>query len=324
MASKGRVINAFNNQPSDHILVCFWFHLVDRSAFNGGEKVISTNIAGHKKYIHQIHPDFVKIMSDGFHHHPAIFSGVKTVDDLKKIKNLDKNNKWITSQVEIAKSVVEIDKNLSFFYNIFSPATHLRYVVGGADNLVNFLNENPTAVTDCLHVIAQDLAVLCTEVLTHSGVDGIYYSVSNPNNDRLNDSTYKSYIEPSDLYVLNVINGIKDFNILHVCGHGGRKNSLPTFAHYHSKAVNWGWHENVNLAEGKKIFGGRCVIGGFSNSNAPNTLLHDGKKEDIEAEVEKIVKEAGRVGVVIGADCALHFGVDVERLKWVRDKAYSL
>lgn len=317
------VVNAFNNQPTDHILVSFWFHYVDKPLFNSGRKIIPSNVEGHKVFIQQIRPDFVKIMSDGFHHHPALFRNeIKVVEDLNEISNLDKSDEWISSQIEIAKEVVKIDENLSYFYNMFSPVTHLRYIVGGTGNLVLFLNENPQVVAACLNVIARDLALLSTEILTQTGVDGIYFSVSNPDSEHITDETYKTYIEPSDLYVLDIINRIKDFNILHVCGHGGKHNHLQTFAHYHSKAVNWSMHEAVSLVEGKRIFGGRCVIGGFSN--VTNSLLHIGRKEDIEAEVEKIVNSAGRVGVVIGADCALPCGTDLQRLKWVVDKVATL
>lgn len=43
--------------------------------------------------------------------------------------------------------------------------------------------------------------------------------------------------------------------------------------------------------------------------------------EEIESYVEQLIKEAGRTGFIIGADCTVPSDIDIERLKWVREKA---
>ena len=37
--------------------------------------------------------------------------------------------------------------------------------------------------------------------------------------------------------------------------------------------------------------------------------------------MEKLLAEAGREGVIIGADCTVPSDIDIERLQWVREKA---
>ena len=74
----------------------------------------------------------------------------------------------------------------------------------------------------------------------------------------------------------------------------------------------------MNLAEGKQFFGGKCVIGGFDNR--PGGVLLSGTKEQVEQETEKLVAEAGKTGVILGADCTLPRGTDLNRICWVVEK----
>ena len=71
------------------------------------------------------------------------------------------------------------------------------------------------------------------------------------------------------------------------------------------------------MEEGKKIFGGRCVIGGFGNGTAD--VLYSGTKEDITQKAHDILDRAGTVGVVVGADCTVPRDTDRKHFSWVRE-----
>ena len=89
------------------------------------------------------------------------------------------------------------------------------------------------------------------------------------------------------------------------------------------KVVNWAVHaEQFGLKEDKKLFGGRAVIGGFDQTK--DSVLYRGSKEEIEAYVEKLIEDVGKVGVVVGADCTVPADISVERLNWARNKAKEL
>ena len=47
-------------------------------------------------------------------------------------------------------------------------------------------------------------------------------------------------------------------------------------------------------------------------------------KEEIEAETERLLQNAGKIGVVLGADCTVPSTIDIAHLNWVRRKAASL
>ena len=53
-------------------------------------------------------------------------------------------------------------------------------------------------------------------------------------------------------------------------------------------------------------------------------MLYRGSKEEIEAYVEKLIEDVGKVGVVVGADCTVPADISVERLNWARNKAKEL
>ena len=172
-------------------------------------------------------------------------------------------------------------------------------------------------------MLAQDIGVLSELVIKEGGAEGIYLSVQNPDNAELTFDEYRSYITPSEKFVLAAANGASVNNILHCCGYNGNKNNLLVWKDYEAKAVNWAVTiEGLDLGEGKKFFGGRAVIGGFDNRSGK--LLDIGTKEEIQNFTEAIIAKAGKVGIIIGADCTVPRDIKLERLQWVKDKVNSL
>lgn len=77
--------------------------------------------------------------------------------------------------------------------------------------------------------------------------------------------------------------------------------------------------EGVPLKEGKELFGGRAVIGGFGQTE--NDVLYKGSEEEIRKETAAILDEAGTRGIILGADCTIPRDTDVSHLEWVREAA---
>lgn len=50
-------------------------------------------------------------------------------------------------------------------------------------------------------------------------------------------------------------------------------------------------------------------------------LLYKGSKEEIQAETKRILAEAGRQGVLLGADCTVPRDIDWKHFEWVREAA---
>ena len=77
------------------------------------------------------------------------------------------------------------------------------------------------------------------------------------------------------------------------------------------------------MKEAKEKFPDKVIIGGFSNQEG--SVLYTGTKEELQAETEKLVKEAGRERLIIGADCSLiPEKISYEKVAWIKEKADTL
>lgn len=326
MLKRERILNSFNNKDVDRVPVGFWFHFLQEEEFYQGlekPELIEKSIEAHKKFIKAVDPDFVKIMSDGYFLYPSeVYENLNRAEDLRNIKPLGKDHPWIQGQLRLAKTIIDFLGDTSAFYNIFAPTTLLRLAISN-EKFIRFFREDVDAVTYALDIIAQDVATLSELVIKEAGAEGIYLSVQNPENGEFTYDEYRKYITPSEKLVLARANGASTNNILHCCGYDGNKNNLEVWKDYDAKAINWAVTiEKLDLVGGKKLFGGKAVIGGFDNR--PGKLLHTGTRDEIEKFTEDIIKKAGKVGVIIGADCTVPSDIELERLQWVKDKVSSL
>lgn len=323
---------ALHNKPADRVPVGFWFHFLEdqrnADAVNHTE-LEEQNLAGHKRFIESWNPDFVKIMTDGFFQYPnpAITKPLASIKEAADIKPLGKESPWFTRQVAFAKKLSRAyGKEIKLFYNLFAPARTLNFAqtkAGGQDDLSVFLREDPATLKKVLDVIAEDFAALAEALIRDGGADGIYLSVNNINKDIVAEKDYLAYVAPSEIAVLEGANKANPENILHICGYEGVLNHLEWYKDYPFLAVNWAAHlEGVSLAEGKRLFGGRAVIGGFGQTD--KDIIYTGTKEEIEKETERLLREAGTTGIILGADCTVPKDIDVQRFNWVRDKAAAL
>lgn len=125
-------------------------------------------------------------------------------------------------------------------------------------------------------------------------------------------------IKPGELHILNRAISAGGTNILHICGYEGATNDITYYTDYPADVINWAVElEGVSLSEGRQLFGGKTVLGGFENTE--KGLLYLGSKEAIQGKVKELLDEAGRQGVVIGADCTVPSDISSKRIDWVKE-----
>ncbi|MGM9520826.1 MAG: uroporphyrinogen decarboxylase family protein [Phascolarctobacterium sp.] len=327
---KELVLAALNNEPVDRVPVGFWFHFTDVSERQLGLKnpeIVEKVVAGHYKFYDSFKPDFVKIMSDGFFGYPAEqLRNIQSLADVAALQPLGPSHPWIQGQVELVKKLTQrFGQEVLTFYNIFAPVKYLRLLQKQNENklVAKLIVEEPEALRRVLDVIAEDIATLSKLVITEGGADGIYFSVQNIPEPEVTKERYDTIIKPGELTILAAANSVSANNILHICGFHGNRNDISWYVDYPAKAINWAVNvEEIPLAEGKELFGGRAVLGGFDNTET--SYIYKGTKEQVEAFTEGIIKGAGRKGVILGADCTVPNDIDVARLEWVRAKAATL
>ncbi|MGE1061555.1 uroporphyrinogen decarboxylase family protein [Megasphaera paucivorans] len=326
---KELVLAALDNKPVDRVPVGFWFHILpiptvhSANAFKNPQ-LAKLVLAGEEEYLDTAKPDFAKIMTDGFFtYQQDVLSKVKTIDDLKGLQPLPEHDRWFTDQIAYAKKLSNRYSNeILLFYNVFCAATTLKFMLPDGDtSLTTLIQENEEVVKRALDIISDDLAVLSQRIIKEAGITGIYLSLQNIKG--LNREAYERILTPGEKKILSAANRASAYNILHICGYLGHRNDLSWYTDYDVKAINWAAHiEEVSLEEGKKLFGGRAVIGGFGNTE--NDILYNGSKNAVEAETERIIRGAGKTGVILGADCTVPPDISRDRLEWVRQKAAVL
>ena len=323
MSSKRElVLKAFKGEAVDRVPVGFWHHFTTEEEWLKGfsnPEIIEKNLNGHKNFLHKVKPDFVKLMSDGYfaYPNPAIHKGLENISDLAGIEPLGADHPWITEQVELVKKIrAGFEEDIVAIYNIFAPVTYFKWLVGevsGGDDLIaNFIDQDAATLKKVLDTIGQDIASLSQRIIKEAGADGIYLSVQSIQDARVSQEVYKQVLEAA-----KEAGGV---NILHICGYEGARNDIHLFTDYPAQVINWAvGPEGISLAEGREIFGGRTVLGGFENGK--NGLLYTGDKAAIQAETKRIIAETGTTGLVIGADCTIPSDIDEERIEWVREAA---
>ncbi|KAK2947696.1 putative uroporphyrinogen decarboxylase [Blattamonas nauphoetae] len=322
LTKRQRLQKVIDNQSVDYVPSSFWFHFLENpepSVTIDDPSLETILFEGQKKFITELNPDLVKVMSDGYFIYPdeALTKG-QTIEEWKKVSIIPRSHKWVQMQVEHLKKLTSAFPDTPMFYNFFSPAYTLRWTMG-KENYLRLILTAPEAAREILSIVGESMKGLAEAVISEGGADGLYYIVQNPDMNVVSSAVYTSVITPSDKMVLDAANAASsNHTLLHICGYAGVKNDLSIFTSYESAIVNWAVNvEGVSLKEGKSLFGGRAVMGGFPNT--AGSILEAGSKEEIQAMAKKIVSDAGGVGVIVGADCSLGKTQDVSHLIWVRE-----
>ena len=323
------VLKAFRGEPVDRVPVGFWHHFTNEDEWLvgfGNQAIIEKNLAGHQAFLAEVEPDFIKLMSDGYFAYPnERLKKVQSIKELADIEPLGADHPWISEQVELVQKIrVSFTEDLVAIYNIFAPVTYFKWLVGkvagGDDIIADFLAEDAVLTKRVLDVIAKDIAALTERIIKEAGADGIYLSVQSIQDARVSAEDYKAFIAPSELAVLEAANAAGGVNILHICGYEGARNDVHLFTDYPAQVINWAvGPEGISLAEGRKLFGGRTVLGGFENGK--DGLLYTGSQVAIQDETKQLIAEAGKDALIIGADCAIPSDIEAERIQWVRQAA---
>ena len=206
------------------------------------------------------------------------------------------------------------------FYNIFSPVQWIRIRLEFFDldfERFVYLAENyPKELQHAGKELGKDIQTLVRKLLTETKLDGIYYCVQNVQSPKYDQKTYKEIVGEDELAVLKLANELSPYNILHICGYAHHKNNLDFYKDYEAGAYNWAVHtEGVSLSAGRKLFPGKCILGGFDNN--PKTLITEGDRTDVEKFGEDCIEESKYRSFILGADCSVPNSISNERLRWI-------
>ena len=314
-----------DGEAVDRIPTGFWYHFFKDELVEATSQadLIADNVTGHQKFFSNFEPDFIKLMSDGYFHYPNASKWRKASDEeLLAVTSIGKDHVWLTEQAELVKSQhAQFSEDIFSFYNIFAPATYLKFALGGDDQLVNFVNgHSKQAIQHIFDIVSQDIADLAVAVIKQGSADGIYYSTQNIQSTS-DQTIFNQWVKPSDLTVLKAAKAAGGTNVLHICGYEGASNRLTDFSDYPADIVNWATAvEGVTLSQGRSIFPNQVLLGGFGNTT--KDVLYQGTIDDIAAATQAIITAFGDdTRFLIGADCTVPRDIDLKHLEAARKAA---
>lgn len=329
MTKRERFMNFLSNKPVDRVPVAFFHHFCRHEDWYMGlenEAAFEENIISHQRSRNIFDPDVIKIMNDTLMIMPVDISFVVKPSDLKKIKAPSPDSVYWQKARELTKRAMTYyeDSDAPIYATGFAASLVLRSAfrrstpaLDGEIRLLEFLKEDPDSVIAGMRNLVEGISAFHEMLIKDCGADGIYLSVNNQASF-FDDEFYRSQVGPFDKAVLNHANELSRMNLLHICGYHGRSNNLSLFTDFEAAAYNIAvFAEGISLREGKELFGGKPVFGGY----AQDTVIYKGTKEEVEQAAWNILDECGQTGIMLGADCTTPTDIDDDRFNWVRDAA---
>ena len=293
-----RVRAALAGEIPDRVPASFWFHFPEEQA-HGKESV-----QAHLDFYRQADLDFLKIMNE----HPyRVKTDIKNPADWRKLKPAPLSSSFFQAQLDEIKMITdELGGECLTATTIFNPFSSGNHCSG--KQVTEHLKMDPESVNIGLATIAESLAEFAAACI-EAGADGIYFSAQGGEADRFEEEVFLNAIKPHDLTVLDAVKDIADFNILHICRDNIR---LHLYSNYPGNVVNWAAtaQNNVPLAAGKNLFD-RTILGGMDDRG----VIVDGPPEEIEARVHEVLAEFGTKHLILGADCTLPTGIEIEHIR---------
>ena len=297
-------------QVGEYVPAAFFLHFGDD--YRSG----SAAIKRHQEFFTFTDMDFVKIQFElGF---PRV--EVSTSADFEQIPGLPLES--YEPQLEVVKGLVEALKAEALVVlTLYSPFMIAGQMVG-EQTVIDHLALSPEQVFKGLEIITDSLLAFVREC-ARIGIDGFYHSTQGGEAHRFKDpETFLKWVKPTDHRLMNEINEVCPFNILHICdyhqGYGGYADLNP-FLDYPGTVVNVSTEigdKSVAPAELSRLFG-RSYMGGMDRKG----LLATGSEEEVRAEARRVLTHAPPK-FILGADCTVPGDTPWGNLRAAIDEAH--
>lgn len=312
MTKKERVIAAIEQREVDGIPSGFSLHFPEE------QKKGEASIQAHFDFFRDTDTDICKIMNENL---IPVFGTIHTPEDYDRlIPVMTMEDDFMKDQMELTRRILEgCDKDvftMGTLHGICASGIHPIEQAGinyyaARQMQVDFLRWDEKRMLSAMQRITDVLCALARSYI-EAGLDSIYYAALGGERGFFTDEEFEKWIRPFDLQIMKAIKDAGGYCFLHICKDDLNMKRYGDYAPY-ADVVNWGVYEtSFSLEEGKKLFGGKTIMGGLPNHHG---VLVDGTQEQIQAEVEKIVKDFGRKGLILGADCTLFTGQDREKVR---------
>jgi len=302
MNKRERMEAVLGKRKTDYVPSSYWFHFTD---IPGVQEKAKAHLEFHKS----TDMDFMKIMYEfGYSNEFKITKA----SDWEHISTLGCNSPEYKKQIELIKRIQDGLKEDCMVFTTMFGAFKMAQFMAGEEMLMAHIMEAPQSVMAGIRAIAEMLADWASG-FSRAGVDGIMYAAQYAEKTRFSKAFWEMTVKACDELVLERIQAEKKLILLHMCGMAqyGKEVDLSRFADYPMDIASWAVHSShVSMKEGRRLF--PCaILGGMDNYGS----ITRQDKSAIENEVHQVVEEAGRTGLILGADCVILENPSIENVR---------
>ena len=162
-----------------------------------------------------------------------------------------------------------------------------------------FVFDHPEQAIPMLDAVCETMCAYMREV-REAGCDGVFYSIngaiSPPHKRGLDDATFRRFVRPYEIAVLEAMAGM--VRVLHVHGTSLTMSRVLDYP-YEVLSVSDRLPGNPSLAELRRMTG-RCLMGGVDESAVVEMSL-----PEVRAQVRDAVAQAGRTNFILSPGCTI-------------------
>ena len=319
MTKRERVITAIQGGEADHTATGFSLHFPKERAF--GEEAVKS----HLEFFEKTDTDILKIMNENLV--PDV-GDIRVPEDWNKIPSYSLKDPFMQNQLHLVEDILQKCDSSAFLmgtiHGICASAIHpieARYGYEAVRNLFcSHIRENKKPVIEAFKRITDGMCQLSQKYI-EMGLDGVYYAALGGERHYFTDDEFEELIEPYDKQILHTVKEAHGYTFLHMCKNNLNMNRYKTYGDF-ADVVNWGCYEtNFSLEEGRLLFPDTAVMGGLANRSG---VMVDGTEEQLAEAAKKIVREFGKKGFILGADCTLPTEIPSERIRVIVDAVRSI
>ena len=290
MSAMERFQAAVSGQEVDRLPVSVWLHLA--SEHLPGEEVASL----HLRYWREYGWDFLKVMNDYRYPLPEGLASVEGPADLLRFEPVGLDAEPFARQLECLRVLRrELGKAVPLVETLFDPFQTLVRAAGEPARQVAL--EHPEAALHALEAITQSLCRY-VEACRELGVTGLFFSINGARGAQeggVPEPAFRRLMEPFDRRVLQAAEGL--VRIGHVHGH---RLAFERVRDYPVEAWNWSHHHTPPAPAEVRATSPAAIIGGIDELR----IAHQ-TPEQVARDIEAIVGQVGRRGLLIGPGCTV-------------------
>ena len=232
-------------------------------------------------------------------HEPAVMkTPIKEPDDWLKLKVLPLDRGVLREHLEALELIAHgLNGEVPFLMTVFTPLSIAADLAPSEEIFLQHLREHTDKVRYALEVVTETF-IRFSRACFDRGASGLFYATTSwATSDLMTAEEYRTLARLYDLKLLHALPPA-EFNVLHVCR---QHNFLSLLHDYPVQAFNWDPRGAGNpcLAEGKRLVGGRAVIGGIAQDRS----LVEATPMQLSAEITGMRVAMGKKGWMVGPGC---------------------